>query len=104
MVYYEDSDGNWGKHTYDDNNNMIHSVSSSGIEINNTFDELKRRIYCEMSNGYWAKYTYDDNGNELSFENSDGYWRTSTYDEHGNLISYNNMSRITRYEYIYIIK
>ena len=51
LIYWENSDGYWGKYEYD----------SQG-----------RQIYFEDSSGYWSKYEYDSQGNLIYFENSDG--------------------------------
>jgi len=51
MIYYERSDGFWGRFKYDDKDNMI---------------------YNENSYGYWRKWEYDDRGNKIYTEDSDG--------------------------------
>ena len=51
LIYFEISNGGWGKYEYDSQGN---------------------RIYIENSNGDWAKYERDSQGNELYYENSNG--------------------------------
>jgi hypothetical protein len=51
VIYFENSNGSWGKWEYDANGN---------------------EIYGENSYGYWYKYEYDNQGNKIYFEDSDG--------------------------------
>ena len=48
-IYYETSNGVWGKKEFDDNGNIT---------------------YVEDSNGEWEKWDYDDRGNNIYFETS----------------------------------
>ena len=50
-IYFEYSDGFWGKSEYDSNGN---------------------KIYYENSDGFWSKREYDSNGNKIYWEDSDG--------------------------------
>ena len=67
QIYFEDSNGFWGKYEYD----------SNGDEI-----------YFENSNGFWGKYEYDSNSKVLYFEDSTGYCHKREYDSKGNQIYY----------------
>ena len=49
LIYYEDSNGYWGKYNYKGN-----------------------KIYYDISDGFWAQYEYDSNGNEIYYKNSNG--------------------------------
>ena len=51
-IYYEYSNGYWGKYEYDTNGKLI---------------------YFEKNNGFWVKYEYDTNDNVIYREDSDGY-------------------------------
>ena len=51
-IYFENSNGYWYKHEYDDRGNTIRY---------------------ENSNGYWFQWEYDDEGNVIYSEDSDGY-------------------------------
>jgi hypothetical protein len=52
IIYYEDSDGYWGKYEYD----------AAGNEI-----------YSETAEGHWFKRAYDDQDNLIYYENSFGH-------------------------------
>lgn len=92
------------KFTYGENGNNIYSECSNGSWTKSIYDEDGRRISKEDSDGFYEKYTFTENGDSYFTQYPGGYWVKTTYDEHGNLISTNNMSRITRNEYIYVIK
>ena len=51
LIYYEISNGCWGKWKYDSQGNQI---------------------YYEDSNGDWTKREYDSQGNQIYYENSHG--------------------------------
>ena len=51
QIYWETSDGYWGKSEFDSNG---------------------KEIYIEYSNGYWEKREYDSEGEEIYFEDSKG--------------------------------
>ena len=50
-IYWETSDGFWGK---------------------SELDSRGKEIYFEHSNGYWSKREYDSKGNRIYLENSNG--------------------------------
>ena len=50
-IYFENSNGSWGKWEYDEKDNMI---------------------YLEDSNGYWSKRECDEKGNVNYYENNIG--------------------------------
>ena len=50
-IYFENSNGYWGKREYNSNG---------------------KQNYYETSGGYWAKREYDSNGKEIYHENSKG--------------------------------
>ena len=52
QIYFESSDGTWGKYEYDLNRNLT---------------------YFEDSDGFWTKREYNSNGKEIYFEDSYGY-------------------------------
>ena len=51
VLYFENSEGYWGKYEYDSDGNVI---------------------YCEDSRGFWWKREYDSVGNVIYCEDSDG--------------------------------
>ena len=51
LIYWEDSNGSWGKYEYDTNGN---------------------NIYYENSTGSWSRREYDANSNLMYLENSNG--------------------------------
>ena len=51
LIYWENSNGDWGKSEYDSQGKVI---------------------YWETSSGFWTKYEYDSQGNRIFYENSDG--------------------------------
>ncbi len=51
LIYFEISNGGWGKYEYDSQGN---------------------RIYFETSSGYWVKYERNSQGKVIYFEDSDG--------------------------------
>ena len=64
QVYCEDSNGDWYRREYKDDN----------------------IVYYEDSDGYWRKYEYQD-GNEVYVEKSNGYWHKREYQD-GNIVYY----------------
>ena len=50
-IYFENSNGTWSKHEYNQNGKII---------------------YYENSTGYWSKQEYNQNGKEIYLENSTG--------------------------------
>lgn len=51
IIYWEDSNGDWGKREWDSQGNLI---------------------YIKNSDGSWAKWEYDSKGNKIYYEASDG--------------------------------
>ena len=71
-IYYENSDGRWFKHEYDDQGNVIRYENSDGFWIKREYNDQDNEIYCENSDGYWRKREYDDEGDVIYNENSNG--------------------------------
>ena len=72
IIYFENSDGDWGKYEYDNNHNKIYYENSNGGWEKYEYDENNNIIYSEHSNGYWEKFEYNDNGNIIYYEDSHG--------------------------------
>jgi hypothetical protein len=71
-IYYEYSNGFWGKSKYDSNGNEIYHEDSDEWWYKNEYDSNGNKTYFENSNGYWSKSEYDSNGNQTYYENSLG--------------------------------
>ena len=72
LIYYEHSDGYWGKTEYYSNGKEIYFENSDGTWAKREYDSNGNKIYYEHSNGYWYKKEYDSNGKLIYYENSDG--------------------------------
>ena len=72
-IYFENSNGTWSKHEYNQNGKIIYYENSTGYWSKQEYNQNGKEIYFENSSGYWCKYEYDQNGKEIYFENSDGY-------------------------------
>ena len=86
QIYYENSDGHWGKWEYGENNNVIYRENSDGYWEKSEYDSNNNKIYYENSDGHWEKSEYDEYNNEIYYENSVGYWVKREYDENNNNI------------------
>lgn len=75
QIYYEASDGFWGKSEYDSEGNQIYYEDSTGFWNKSEYDSEGNLIYYEESTGYWSKREYDSKGNEIYYENSNGLVR-----------------------------
>jgi hypothetical protein len=51
VIYYENSDGEWYKKEYDDNNNLIFTKQIGGYWLRKEYDDKGKLIYYEDSNG-----------------------------------------------------
>jgi len=71
-IYFENSNGSWGKWEYDEKDNEIYYEGSNGYWIRWECNEKGNVIYCEDSKGYWEKSEYDKEGNRSYFEDSYG--------------------------------
>jgi hypothetical protein len=86
QIYWEQSNGTWGKKEYDENGNKIYYENSYGYWEKKEYDENGNIIYHEDSYGYWEKKEYDENGNIIYRETSNGYWIKKEYNDIGRLI------------------
>ena len=72
QIYFEDSNGSWGKYEYDSNGNLTYFEDSNGDWFKKEYDSNGNEIYYEVSTGYWSKSKFDSNGNKIYHENSHG--------------------------------
>ena len=72
QIYWETSDGYWGKSEFDSNGKEIYIEYSNGYWEKREYDSEGEEIYIEYSNGYWEKREYDSEGEEIYFEDSKG--------------------------------
>ena len=74
-TYYENSDGYWNRHEYNENGKVAYWGRSDGFWLRREYDKDGKKIYYENSDGYWNRYEYDENGNETYYETSNGIKR-----------------------------
>jgi hypothetical protein len=51
VLYFENSEGYWGKYEYDSDGNVIYCEDSRGFWWKREYDSVGNVIYCEDSNG-----------------------------------------------------
>ena len=71
-VYFENSNGYWGRSEYDEKGNETYYEDSDGDWYKSDYDERGNEVYCEDNYGYWSKSEYDKRNNLIYFEDSDG--------------------------------
>ena len=71
-IYFEDSNGSWGKYEFDSNGNQIYFENSYRWWCKKEYDSNGNEIYFEDSTGWWYKREFDSNGNKIYLENSHG--------------------------------
>ena len=72
LIYFEDSNGSWGKYEFDSNGNQIYFENSYRWWCKKEYDSNGNEIYFEDSTGWWYKREFDSNGNKIYLENSNG--------------------------------
>ena len=90
IIYYEGSNGHWGKWEWDSQYNEIYFETSSGYWVKREWDSQGNQIYFEDSKKYWVKCEYDSKGCCIYYVDSDGYWTKREYDSKGNIIYHEN--------------
>ena len=71
---------------YDQNNNLIHSKDSNGVEEWQDFDQNNNLIHYKNSNGYEYWKEYDLNNNLIHSKDSNGVEEWKEFDQNNNLI------------------
>lgn len=72
---------------YDENDNMLSETHNSGFFIKNTYNDNNKLIFTISSTNAWHKNIYDNNGNLIISKYSDGNIIRYTYDDNNNLLT-----------------